>query len=442
MSDNVGEAYVLRQVRETGVKFIGLWFTDVVGQLKSVAITDEQLEQALDEGIAFDGASLAGFTRSEETDIVLLPDPNTFAVLPWRGPGHELGGPRVARMFCDLSNSDGTTCDADARTVLKRTLGRAKSLGYTFYVGCELEWYYFKSRELPPETVDQVGYFDVTPTSECLILLRETMMALEQLGIAVESSHHEVGPGQYELRLQYSDALSMADAIITTKLTVRRLAEQAGFGACFMPKPLAGENGSGLHLSLSLQEGGDNAFFDADDPAHLSPLARHFVGGLLAHAPSLTLVTNQWVNSYKRLIPGYEAPTWVTWAVTGFSDLVRVPKDNAGAKGGAYVEYRSPDPACNPYLAFAALLAAGLDGIESSTVPPPLRTPDQRHQDVAGLLPATLHEAIELAATSELLPAVLGPALTRTLIDNARLEWRRYHAHVSDWELERYFKRL
>ncbi len=436
MSEARGHEYVLRQVREARVKLIALWFSDVMGRLKSVAITDEQLEQALQDGVPFDGGTMLGRARSEETDLLLLPDPKTFAILPWRAEE-----PRVARMFCDLVQTDGRPCDHDPRSVLKRALSAARGQGYTFYVGCEVEHYYFKSPTLPLAPVDRGGYFDVTPSDEWTDLRRDTVLALEQLGIAVESTHHEVGPGQYEVRLQYSDALSMADALMTHRLVVKQMAHAYGMAASFMPKPLADENGSGLHLHLSLVEEGEDAFGGGADPSELSPVARAFVAGLLEHAPGVALVTNPWVNSYKRLVPGFEAPTRCTWArsaTTTWSDLVRVPTTTGS--GGRWVEFRAPDPACNPYLALATVLAAGLDGVRRGVEPPAPRS-GRGEVDAPGL-PRSLDEAATRAERSTLLREVLGAPLTATLVENARLEWRAYHAHVTQWELDRYFPSL
>jgi glutamine synthetase len=435
MNDVRGSDYVMRRVREGGVKFIGLWFSDVAGRLKSVSITDQQVETALTDGIAFDGGTMMGLARHEETDLLLLPDPETFAILPWRS-----GDATVARMFCALVGANRQPCDHDPRNVLKAALARAQALGYTHYVACEVENYYFRGNGLPLAVTDRGTYFDVTPGHDVIGVRRDTVIALEQLGIAVESTHHEVGPGQYEIKLSYSDALSMADGLMTYRLCVKQLAQPTGLVASFMPKPLADANGSGLHLSLSLSQGGQPAFSDPTDPLGLSETAKQFAAGLLAHAPALTLVTNQWVNSYKRLVPGFEAPTACTWARANWDDLIRVPAPQATPEGATYLEYRAPDPACNPYLAFAVLLAAGLDGIERKLQPPPLRGRGEP-QD-APPLPSTLAEAIAAAESSELLRAALGPALMGSLLENARLEWRSYHAQVSQWELDRYFPTL
>ena len=345
--------YVLSAVRENDVKFIRLWFTDILGALKGFAITAQELEEALDQGVGFDGSSIEGFARIDESDMIAMPDPTTFRILPWRPKQNA-----VARMFCDILTPEWKPFVGDPRYVLKRNLERARELGYTYYVGPELEFFYFKSSE-GTEVLDQGGYFDQTPLDLATELRRETVLTLEEMGIAVELSHHEAATSQHEIDLRYSDALTMADNVMTQRLVIKEVAMRNGLYATFMPKPIADVNGSGMHVHQSLFKGEKNAFFDADNPQHLSPLARSFVAGLMHHAPAITAVTNQWVNSYKRLIAGYEAPVYISWARVNRSDLIRVPAYKEGREESVRIEYRAPDPACNPYLAFSVMLAAG-----------------------------------------------------------------------------------
>lgn len=437
MSEKASTDYVLRQVRESGVKFVGLWFTDVVGRLKSVAIPGEQMESALTDGVAFDGGTMVSVVRNVETDLLLRPDPETFTVLPNRADDI-----RIGRMFCDLVTTEGEPCDHDPRSVLKQALGRAAQEGYTFYVGCEVEHYYFKNNPHHPETLDDGGYFDVTASDSLASLRRRTVNMLEQLGIAVESTHHEVGPSQYEVKLKYTDALTMADSLMSYRLVTRQEAERGGLMASFMPKPLQGENGNGLHLTLSLHHNGDDVLADPQTESGLSRQAHAFIAGLLHHAPGYTLVTNPCVNSYKRLVKGYEAPTQCTWARSNWGDLVRVPSAFALTGGTAYLELRSPDPSCNPYLAFAAVLEAGLSGIRSEMKPPAMRPPEIAPSELGPKLPKTLAEAVNQARESEILVDALGPRLVETLLEVADVEWEKYHNHVGRWELERYLRSL
>jgi glutamine synthetase len=433
------KAYVLTTCSDHDVKFIRLWFTDILGSLKSFAITVEELEEALDEGKSFDGASIEGFARVDESDMVAMPDPSTFAILPWRP--RERG---VARMFCDIQHPDGTPFDGDPRFVLKRQLKRAADLGYTFYVGPELEFFYFKSSE-QPETLDKGGYLDLTPLDIASDVRRQTVLTLEDMGIGVEYSHHEAAPSQHEIGLRYTDALTMADNAMTYRLVVKEVALANGVYATFMPKPLGGENGSGMHTHQSLFKGDQNAFFDASDEYHLSPIAKSYVAGMLQHAGEITLVTNQWVNSYKRLVPGFEAPVYRTWARRNRSDLIRVPQYKPGKEVSTRIEYRAPDAACNPYLAFAVMLAAGLEGIEREY---PLGPPTE--DDVFGLgdeerakrgietLPGSLREAIEAFAHSDFARRALGDHVFESLLQNKTIEYDAYRRHVSDFEMDRY----
>jgi glutamine synthetase len=417
--------YVLQQCRQQDVKFIRLWFTDILGSLKSSAITFEELEQALNEGVGFDGGAIEGFARSGESDMTALPDPGTFQLLPWR-PRER----RVARMFCDILLPDGSTFEGDPRYILKRNLARASALGFTFYVGPEIEFFYFKDAS-STEPLDRGGYFDLTPLDVASDLRRETVLTLEEMGIGVESSHHEVAPSQHEVDLRYTDALTMADSTLTCRLAVKEVAMAHGVYATFMPKPLAQENGSGMHTHLSLFRGETNAFYDSADPLRLSAVARGFIAGLLRHSREITLVTNQWVNSYKRLVPGFEAPVRLSWGRG--SDLLRVPEYRPGREISARIEYRAPDAACNPYLAFAAMLAAGLKGIEREyPLPPPEASDDEPG------LPGSLYEAIREAEASELLRETLGAHAFETLLKSKRKEWDAYRSHITDYELNRY----
>ncbi len=435
--------YVLQTCRDRDIKFIRLWFTDILGMLKSFAITVEELEQAMDEGQGFDGSSIEGFARVDESDMVAMPDPTTFQPLPWRP--RERG---VARMFCDILHPDGSPFEGDPRFVLKRQLKRAADLGYTFYVGPELEFFYFKSADTPVG-LDKGGYFDLTPLDVASDLRRQTVLTLEEMGIGVEYSHHEVAPSQHEIDLRYTDALTMADNAMTYRLVVKEVAIANGVYATFMPKPLANENGSGMHTHQSLFKGDRNAFFDANDEYHLSPIAKAYMAGLLRHAPEFTLVTNQWVNSYKRLVPGYEAPVYITWARRNRSDLVRVPQYKPGKEVSTRLEYRAPDAACNPYLAFAVMLAAGLEGIAKEyPLPPPheenvfeLTAADRRARGIA-TLPGSLKEAIEAFENSELMRHTLGDHVFDSLLQNKTIEYDAYRKHVTDYELDRYLEVL
>ena len=404
MTTREDRAFVLQHARDNDIKFIRLWFTDILGQLKSFAITVEELEGALEEGMGFDGSSIEGFARIDESDMIAMPDPSTFTIIPWRP--REQG---VARMFCDILYPSGEPFEADPRYVLRRQLTRAADLGYTFYVSPELEYFYFKSSE-SPEPLDEGGYFDQTTLDLASDLRRETVLTLEQMGIEVELSHHEGAPSQHEIDLRYTDALTMADAAMTYRLVVKEVAMKHGYYATFMPKPIGGVNGSAMHVNQSLFQGERNAFFDGEDPHHLSAVAKGYIAGLLRHAREITLVTNQWVNSYKQLSPGFEAPVYISWAHRNRSDLIRVPQYKPGQERATRIEYRAPDPACNPYLVFAVMLAAGLRGIEREyALPPPVTenvfqmSDEQRTARGIETLPGSLNEAIQVATGSDLL---------------------------------------
>jgi glutamine synthetase len=434
--------FVLRTVEERGIRFIRLWFTDVLGFLKSFAITPAELETAFTEGVGFDGSSIEGFARIQESDMVARPDPSTFQIIPWRSEES------VARMFCDIHNPDGSSFNGDPRNVLKRQLRRANDLGFTFYVGPELEYFYFKD-PTGTEFLDRGGYFDLTPLDVATGYRKRTVGYLEAMGIPVEYVHHEVAPSQHEIDLRYTDALSMADNVMTYRLTVKEVAQEFGSYATFMPKPVFGVNGSGMHTHQSLFEGERNAFFDAADEYHLSKVARSYIAGILRHAREITLVLNQWVNSYKRLVPGYEAPVYVCWARRNRSALVRVPMYKPGKEPAARIELRSPDPACNPYLAFALMLSAGLRGVEEEYELPPEASnniyemsDEERLEAGIESLPEDLYEAIRAAESSELLRQTLGGHVFDYLVRNKREEWDGYKAYVTPYELDRYLPLL
>jgi glutamine synthetase len=439
MTDTPDKEYVLEAVREHDVKFIRLWFTDILGFLKSFAITREELEEAMDSGMGFDGSSIQGFARIDESDMIAQPDPSTFALLPWRPSGHSA----VARMFCDIIEPDRSPHAGDPRYVLKRNLKKAQDLGYTYYVGPELEFYIFANDQSPPMVIDHGGYFDLTPLDVASDLRRDMVLTLEEMGIGVEYSHHEVGPSQHEIDLRYTNALQMADNAMTYRLVVKEVAMKHGVYATFMPKPLFGENGSGMHTHMSLFKGDANAFFDASDEYFLTREAKGFIGGLMKYAPEICLVTNQWVNSYKRLVPGYEAPVYLSWARRNRSDMIRVPVYKPGKEKSTRVEFRSPDPAANPYLAFAAMLAAGLKGMEEDIDPgEPIERniyemgEQERRELGIESLPEDLWEAIGLAEKSELLRECLGDHVFDNLITDKKIEWEQYRAQVTEYELD------
>ncbi len=433
---------VLEMAKTHNVRFVRFWFTDILGILKSFAITIDELESALEEGRGFDGSSIEGFARIDESDMIAMPDISTFKILPIRSVNDAV----MASVFCDIQTPDGKPYECDPRWVLKKNLERMKKMGFdTMFVGPELEYFYFKESSGKPEVLDQGGYFDLTPLDVASDLRKETVLTLEQIGIKVEYSHHEVGPSQHEIDLRYSDALRMADFAMTYRLIVKEIALKHGVYATFMPKPIFGENGSGMHTHQSLFKNGKNAFFDANKPYYLSDVARKYISGLLRHASEFTLVTNQWVNSYKRLVPGYEAPVYLSWGNKNRSDLIRVPGYTPGKEDGTRVELRSPDPACNPYLAFAVMLAAGLEGIENDYEPvePVERnvyqmSEQERRELGIGSLPKDLYEAIQIAKESDFLKKALGERLFEKLIANKEIEWENYRAQVTGYELDRY----
>ncbi len=431
--------YVLRTVEERGIRFIRLWFTDVQGFLKSVSISPAELEVAFDEGMTFDGSAIDGYARIQEADMLAKPDPSTFAVLPWRSEQ------QVARMFCDIYTPDGEPFSGDPRIVLKRNLDHASEMGYTFYAAPELEFFYFADSGPHPQVLDRGGYFDLTPLDVAQEYRRKTINALEQLGIPIEHSHHEVAPSQHEIIARYTDALTMADNIMTSRLTVKEVALQSGIYATFMPKPLEEYDGSGMHLHLSLFEGEVNAFHEPGTQGGLSKVGQAFIAGVLTHAAELTAVTNQWVNSYKRLVEGFDAPIYISWARNNQSALVRVPSVKKGKPSSVRVEYRAADAACNPYLALSVILAAGLAGIrEGYELPPEIvadvkqLTPAERKAAGARRLPETLSEALDLLEGSELVADALGEHVFDWFLRNKRKEWQEYQHHVSRFELDTY----
>ena len=426
---------ILQWVRENDVQFIRMQFTDIFGQMKNVAITASQIERALDNQIMMDGSSIAGFVRIEESDQYLWPDLDTFAILPWRP---QYG--KVARLICDIRNPDGTPFAGDPRNVLKRVLRQAEELGFTFNVGPELEFFLFHTDDNgkpTTETTDEAGYFDLGPMDHGEGTRREICLNLEAMGFEIEASHHEVAAGQHEIDLKYTDALQAADNIMTFKLAVKTLAPKNGLHATFMPKPIQGVAGSGMHVNMSLFRQGENAFYDEKDPLQLSPLAYQFIAGLLEHVKGFCAVTNPLVNSYKRLVPGYEAPCFLSWATDNRSALIRVPTPRGQ---GTRVELRCPDPACNPYLAFAACLAAGLDGIRRNLTPPEAvhRNLYTMAEQDADRLPGTLEEAVHALGRDPVVTAALGGHVTEQYVKGKLQEYRDYQAQISQWELERY----
>jgi glutamine synthetase len=434
---------VLKVVKERNVSFVQFWFTDVLGVQKIFSITPDELETGLEEGMGFDGSSIAGFCRIEESDMIAMPDPATFQIIPWRPTDRP-----VARMICDIQTPDGKPYEGDPRYVLKKTLKKVTEQGYTFFVGPELEFFYFAS-DKAPEFLDMGGYFDGLPVDRATDLRRQTIFALQEMGIMVEYSHHEVAPSQHEIDLRYDEALKMADKVMTYRAAVKEIARLNGVYATFMPKPVFGQNGSGMHVHQSLFKGGKNTFFDAKDKYHLSKTAKQYMAGIMTHAPEITAICNQWVNSYKRLVPGYEAPVYVAWARRNRSAMVRVPMYKPGKEKATRMEYRSPDPACNPYLAFAVMLAAGLKGIEKGyKLPEPVETDiyemDEKARADAGItsLPGSLYEALQIVQESALVRETLGDHIFEKFIENKKVEWDRFRTHVSQYEIDRYLPML
>jgi len=439
--------FVLRTIEERGVKFVRLWFTDVAGTLKSVAIAPAEVEGAFAEGLGFDGSAIEGLSRSYEADMLAQPDPSTFQILPWRGEVNP-----TARMFCDITTPDGQPAAADPRNVLRRALAKASDLGFSFYIHPEIEFYLLKSSELGPEgpiPVDKAGYFDNVPGGTANDFRRRAVFMLEQLGISVEYSHHEGGPGQNEIDLRYADALTMADNIMTFRTVIKEVAIEQGVYATFMPKPFTEHPGSGMHTHMSLFEGDTNAFYDPSGQYHLSKVGRQFIAGLLRHAPEITAVTNQYVNSYKRLWGGGEAPSFVCWGHNNRSALIRVPLYKPDKGQSSRIEYRAIDSAANPYLAYALLLAAGLKGIENEYELPAETednvwdlTDSERRAMGIQPLPQSLDHAIRKLEESELAAETLGEQVFSYVLANKQAEWSAFRAQVTPFELKQNFETL
>jgi glutamine synthetase len=435
-SDPDARTQVLKEIKERAIEDVLLWFTDVEGHLKSFSITTSEVEGALDDGMGFDGSSVTGFNAIEESDMVAIPDPATFRVLPDGVTG---------RLICDVVTPDGEPFGGDPRHVLRLALDRMRSMGFdTFNIGPEAEYFLFKD-DKGTETLDEGGYFAQTTMDAATTIRRDTIRALEQMGIPVEYHHHEVGPSQHEIDIRFTNAADMADYMLTYRLVVKEVAKQHGFHATFMPKPLFGENGSGMHTHQSLFTGGRNSFYDEDDKWHLSDVGKAFIAGQLRHAREITAVFAQWVNSYKRLVPGYEAPVYVAWSQRNRSALIRIPLYKPGSENATRAELRCPDPACNPYLTFACLLHAGLEGIEKGyELPDPMETnlyhltPEQRRERGIVSLPETLGEAIDELSRSELARKALGPHIFDRYIELKRREWDEYRVQLTDWEMKKY----
>ncbi|MDJ0769020.1 MAG: type I glutamate--ammonia ligase [Ilumatobacter sp.] len=434
--------YVLRTVEERGVRLVRLWFTDVLGNLKSFAISPAELENALEDGMTFDGSSIDGFSRIQEADVLAVPDPDTFELIPWSEPGAA-----EARVFCDIHSLDGTPFEGDPRQVLRRHITAAHEEGFTFYLAPDIEFFYFEPprRGERPQPLDQGSYFDLTTRDAAGDLRKETIRKLEQMSIPVEYSFHEDAPSQQEIDLRHTDALTMADSVMTFRLVVKEVAASQGVHATFMPKPFEAMQGSGMHLHMSLFRGDDNAFYDGDDAHHLSPLAKSFMAGLLVHAAEITAITNQTVNSYKRLVPGFEAPVHISWARNNRSGLIRVPIAKKGNPVATRIEFRSPDPAANPYLVFSVLLAAGMRGIHEGYELAEEADANLFEMDDAALaklgitqLPQSLSDALRMMESSELVHEALGEHIFEWFLRNKRREWRSYKTHVSQFELDRY----
>lgn len=431
---------VLRIIDEAEVRHIRLNFTDILGRLKGIAISSSEIEAVLERGQGFDGSSIEGFVRIEESDLIAVPDLRTFRIIPW-----EIGGEKTAMMFCDIENPDGTPYKGDPRWALKNILDKMAKKNWTPYMGPEIEYFYFANAE-KPEIIDRGGYFDYASVDIGTQVRKLTIAALEQIGIRVEASHHEVAPSQQEIDLKYQKALVMADFAQIYKFIVREIAMDNELFASFMPKPMFGENGSGMHVHMSIFEGEKNLFHDKNAPYQLSKMAGYFIAGILKHVREITLILNQWVNSYKRLVPGYEAPVYLSWGQRNRSSLVRVPMLKPGYERSTRVELRSPDPACNPYLAFTVMLAAGLAGIEGKyELPDPIEenifemSSGKMAENNIDAVPDSLENAIRAMEKSELVRNALGDHIFEKLITNKKVEWARYREKVTDYEIEKYF---
>ena len=447
MTGSPDQDFVLKTIKSRDVHFVRFWFCDVLGRMKSFAVIPSELENAFEEGMGFDGSCIQGFSATAESDMLAYPEASTFQILPWR-PEHNA----VARMFCSIRTPEGEPFEGDSRDVLRRMTARVEKMGYVMNVGPELEYFYFKDHK-NPEILDRGGYFDLTSLDSASDLRRDTVLTLEKMGIPVEYSHHESGPSQQEIDLRFADALTMADNVMTYKQVVKEIAMKYGVYASFMPKPLTDAPGSGMHVHQSLfDEKGNNAFFDEHDPDgfNLSKTAKHYIAGLLKYAPEFCLVTNPSVNSYKRLVPGGEAPVHITWARRNRSALVRIPGYKPNKEEACRVELRNPDPSANPYLVFAVILAAGLKGMEEELpLPAPIEEIDLHRATRQELkekgiqtLPDTLGEAVEIFAQSNLMKEVLGEHIHSFLVEAKRAEWNAFQSQVTDWELKRYLSVL
>lgn len=434
---------ILKLMDDNKVRYIRLWFTDILGYLKGMNITRSEIEAVLDHGQGFDGSSIEGFVRIEESDLMAIPDLDTFTIIPW-----EIGGEKIAFLFCDIQTPDGRPYEGDSRYILKRVLKELNDDGFTAYMGPEIEYFYFKD-SVTPEILDKGGYFDYTAIDTPTKIRKKTIKALELVGIPVECSHHEVAPSQHEIDLKYQDALKMADFAMIYRFTVKEIAAAEGFYATFMPKPMFGENGSGMHTHQSLFKGEHNAFFDSNDEYNLSKTARSYVAGLLKHVSEFCLVTNQWVNSYKRLVPGYEAPAYISWGRRNRSSLIRIPMYRVGREEATRVELRSPDPACNPYLAFAVMLSSGYEGVKNNyKLVDPIENnifhmdDKTRKKLKIETLPNSLENAVREFENSKLMRQVLGDHIFYKLIENKKIEWDRYRMAVTAYEIENYLPML
>lgn len=434
---------ILKLIDDAGVRYIRLCFTDILGKIKGMSITRSEIEQVLEEGQGFDGSSVEGFARIEESDLMAVPDPVTFRIIPW-----DIAGEKVAMMFCDITHPDGRPYEGDPRWILRKNLKRLKDKGWTFYVGPEIEYFYFRNNR-ETDTLDRDGYFDYGTVDIGSQLRKRSVNALEEIGIAVECSHHEVAPSQHEIDLKYQEALVMADFAQVYRFIIKEVAMENDLYATFMPKPIFGENGSGMHCHMSIFDGDKNLFYDAKDTYHLSKMAQQFMAGILNHVKEFTLVNNQWVNSYKRLVPGYEAPVYIGWGRRNRSSMVRVPMYRIGKEKATRIELRSPDPAANPYLAFSCMLAAGLEGVDKGyKLPEPIEenifhmSADEKSKLQIATLPNSLENAIREFEKSELVRKTLGDHVWEKLIENKKLEWDQYRMHVSQHEVDKYLSML
>jgi len=435
--------FVLKTIKDENISIIRLWFTDILGQLRGFAITSREIEEAMKSGIGFDGSSIEGFARIHESDLMAFPDPNTFKILP-----ENFGGYKCAIMICDIETPEGNPYGGDSRYILKKNLEKIAKDNYVMNVGPELEYFYIRN-DKSIQLLDNVGYFDASVVSEGTIVRKKTVQALEELEIKLECSHHEVAPSQHEIDMRYTSALEMADQVMTAKFIIKEIARQNGIYATFMPKPLSGINGSGMHVHQSIFQNSKNLFYDKDDVYHLSKFAKCYTAGILKHIKEITVILNQWVNSYKRLVSGYEAPVYICWGQKNRSALVRVPKYRIGKENSTRIELRSPDPSCNPYLTFSVMLAAGMKGIEENLeLELPMEeniyemTPFERRNQNINVLPGDLYEAIQEFQKSKLMKETLGTHIFTKFIENKLIEWDQYRGIVSQYEYEKYLSIL